>query len=124
MVETGPRTYLGGIASSMMTQQVETSFDKGIKKFTYLMLGFMLVMVPAVFFINALSKSPSTVEDGDVLALAALAAKISAKSDPVSAFVFGELGQRPSRPGFHQHNRLGPYSVHQPQRHRLRAVHL
>jgi Mg2+-importing ATPase len=58
VVETGPRTYFGGIASSMTTQQIETSFDKGIKKFTYLMLTFMLVMVPAVFLINALSKTP------------------------------------------------------------------
>jgi Mg2+-importing ATPase len=38
VVETGPRTYLGGIASSMTTQLVETNFDKGIKRFTYLML--------------------------------------------------------------------------------------
>jgi magnesium-transporting ATPase (P-type) len=91
VVETGPRTYLGGIASSMTTQTVETNFDKGIKRFTYLMLTFMLVMVPAVFFINALSKSPSLVADDDIIKLPALAGKLAAKSDPVSAYVNEQL---------------------------------
>jgi len=91
VVETGPRTYLGGIASSMTTQMVETNFDKGIKRFTYLMLTFMLVMVPAVFFINALSKSPSVVADDDIIKLPSLAGKLAAKSDPVSAYVSEQL---------------------------------
>ncbi len=91
VVETGPRTYLGGIASSMTTQLVETNFDKGIKRFTYLMLTFMLVMVPAVFFINALSKSPSVVADDDIINLPSLAGKLTAKSDPVSAYLSDQL---------------------------------
>ena len=91
VVETGPRTYLGGIASSMATQQIETNFDKGIKKFTYLMLTFMVVMVPAVFFINALSKSPSEVAEGDIIELPSLAGKLAAKADPVSAFLNEQL---------------------------------
>src|SRR4029453_14895312 len=33
-----------------------TSFDKGISGFTWLMLQFMAVMVPLVFFINGFSK--------------------------------------------------------------------
>ncbi|MGP8238883.1 MAG: cation-transporting P-type ATPase, partial [Limisphaerales bacterium] len=32
VVETGPRTYLGSMASTMATQGVETNFDKGIKR--------------------------------------------------------------------------------------------
>jgi magnesium-transporting ATPase (P-type) len=91
VVETGPRTYLGGIASSMATQMVETNFDKGIKRFTYLMLTFMLVMVPAVFFINALSKSPSEIADDDIVNLPSLAGKLQTKADPVSAYVSGRL---------------------------------
>jgi len=91
VVETGPRTYLGGIASSLMTQQIETSFEKGIKKFTYLMLTFMLVMVPAVFVINALSKSPSEIAHDDLVKLPSLAGQLAAKADPVSAFVSGQL---------------------------------
>ncbi len=54
VVETGAQTYLGTIAKSMSTQMVETSFDKGIRKFTWLMLRFMAVMVPLVFLINGL----------------------------------------------------------------------
>jgi len=82
VVETGPRTYLGGIASSMTTQAIETNFDKGIKKFTYLMLTFMLLMVPAVFFINSLSKSPSQVADDDLVKFPSLAAKLAARPTP------------------------------------------
>jgi P-type Mg2+ transporter len=56
LVETGMRTYLGGMAKSMTTQQVETSFDVGVRKFTWLMMRFMIVMVPMVFFINGITK--------------------------------------------------------------------
>ena len=35
---------------------METSFDRGMKKFTWLMIRFMLVMVPLVFLINGLTK--------------------------------------------------------------------
>ncbi|HWB58175.1 MAG TPA: magnesium-translocating P-type ATPase [Chthoniobacteraceae bacterium] len=52
VVATGSQTYFGSMASSITGQQVETSFDKGIKRFTYLMLQFMVVMVPMVFLIN------------------------------------------------------------------------
>jgi Mg2+-importing ATPase len=53
---TGSQTYFGKMASSLTGQQVETAFDKGVKKFVWLMLWFMFVMVPMVFFINGLIK--------------------------------------------------------------------
>ncbi len=56
VVETGLKTYLGGMASSIIGQEVATSFDKGVGKFTWLMIYFMLVMVPLVFLINGLTK--------------------------------------------------------------------
>jgi Mg2+-importing ATPase len=56
IVETGLQTYLGAIAKSITTQAIETSFDKGIRRFTWLMLRFMAVMVPFVFFINGFDK--------------------------------------------------------------------
>ncbi len=56
IVVTGPQTYFGKLAGSLSGQQVETAFDKGIKKFTWLMLRFMAVMVPLVFLINGLTK--------------------------------------------------------------------
>jgi P-type Mg2+ transporter len=56
IVATGAHTYFGKVARSIAGRQIETAFDKGVKKFTWLMLRFMLVMVPLVFFINGLSK--------------------------------------------------------------------
>jgi Mg2+-importing ATPase len=56
IVVTGAQTYFGKLAGSLAGQQVETAFDKGIKKFTWLMLRFMAVMVPLVFVINGLTK--------------------------------------------------------------------
>jgi P-type Mg2+ transporter len=56
VVATGLKTYLGTMASAIVGQQVETSFDKGIRDFTWLMLRFMMVMVPLVFLINGLTK--------------------------------------------------------------------
>ncbi len=56
IVATGAQTYFGKMASSLAGQQVETAFDKGVKKFTWLMICFMAVMVPMVFFINGFTK--------------------------------------------------------------------
>jgi Mg2+-importing ATPase len=56
VVETGLKTYLGGMASSIIGQEVQTSFDKGVSKFTWLMIYFMMVMVPLVFLVNGLTK--------------------------------------------------------------------
>src|SRR5271170_4682907 len=56
VVATGAHTYFGSMASSITGQQVETSFDKGVHKFTWLMIKFMMVMVPLVFLINGLTK--------------------------------------------------------------------
>jgi P-type Mg2+ transporter len=56
VVATGKDTYLGGMAQSLSEQLTQTAFDKGIARFTWLMLRFILVMVPLVFFINGLTK--------------------------------------------------------------------
>ena len=56
VVETGFRTYLGNMAKAITAQQPPTSFDRGVSKFTWLMIYFMMVMVPAVFLINGLTK--------------------------------------------------------------------
>jgi Mg2+-importing ATPase len=57
---TGARTYFGGIAAKLSQKREETDFDKGIKKFTGLMLRFMLVMVPFVFLVNGSIKGDWT----------------------------------------------------------------
>jgi Mg2+-importing ATPase len=56
VVLTGPRTAFGLVASAIAKQRVLTSFDKGINRFTWLMLGFIVVMAPLVFVINGLTK--------------------------------------------------------------------
>ena len=53
---TGGRTYFGKMARTLSSRQVETAFDRGVKKFTWLMIRFILVMVPLVFLINGLTK--------------------------------------------------------------------
>ncbi|HNY28697.1 MAG TPA: magnesium-translocating P-type ATPase, partial [Candidatus Sumerlaeota bacterium] len=56
VVNTGVRTYFGSIAERLSETRVETSFDKGVRSFTWLMIRFMIVLVMAVFFIVGLTK--------------------------------------------------------------------
>ncbi|MCC6581476.1 MAG: magnesium-translocating P-type ATPase [Phycisphaeraceae bacterium] len=56
VVATGFDTYLGGMAHSLAAPLPPTSFDRGVSKFTWLMIRLMLVMVPLVFLINGLTK--------------------------------------------------------------------
>src|SRR6202035_4385718 len=44
------------MAGSMVRAAFETSFDKGMKGFTWLMIYFIMVMVPLVFLTNGLTK--------------------------------------------------------------------
>ena len=53
---TGPRTAFGAIASAVSAKRVLTSFDQGITRFTWLMIGFIGVMAPLVFLVNGLTK--------------------------------------------------------------------
>lgn len=55
-IATGSQTYLGGMAQSLSEQSEESAFDKGIAQFTWLILRFVMVMVPLVFVINGLTK--------------------------------------------------------------------
>jgi Mg2+-importing ATPase len=56
VVETGRRTCFGAMADRLAGERIETSFDKGLTRFTLLMIGFMAVMAPAVFVINGVTK--------------------------------------------------------------------
>ncbi len=56
VVLTGARTYFGAISQRLAGQQVQTSFDRGIAAFTWLMIRFMVVMVGVVFAIVGLTK--------------------------------------------------------------------
>lgn len=54
--ETGNRTFLGTIARNLTGHRATTAFDKGISKVSLLLIRFMLVMIPFVFFINGFTK--------------------------------------------------------------------
>lgn len=56
IIMTGKDTFFGSLSQSVTRQNVVTSFDKGINQVTYLMMGFMAVLVPLVFGINWLTK--------------------------------------------------------------------
>lgn len=56
VVNTGKDTYLGTIAQSISGQRATTAFDKGISKVSFLLIRFMLVMIPFVFLINGITK--------------------------------------------------------------------
>ncbi len=56
VVATGLQTYLGTMARALAGEQAQTSFDKGVSRFTWLMIRFIAVMVPLVFVINGLTK--------------------------------------------------------------------
>jgi Mg2+-importing ATPase len=53
---TGPHTYFGGMASTLIDRRTHTAFDRGVDQVSWLLIRFMLAMVPIVFFINGLSK--------------------------------------------------------------------
>lgn len=56
IVHTGAKTFFGQLADQIAGRRELTSFDKGVDRFTWLMIRFMLVMAPAVFVINGLTK--------------------------------------------------------------------
>ena len=56
VVNTGTGTIFASISERLTERREETSFDKGVRCFTWLMIRFMVVMVCAVFFIVGMTK--------------------------------------------------------------------
>jgi len=56
VVKTGIYTQFGEISRKLATITVASSFDKGIHKFTWLMIRFMMVLVLIIFAINVFNK--------------------------------------------------------------------
>ncbi len=56
VLRTGRATFFGEIADQIISTEPVTNFDKGLNQFVWLMLRFMLVLVPLVFVINGLTK--------------------------------------------------------------------
>ncbi|WP_371618487.1 magnesium-translocating P-type ATPase [Streptomyces sp. NBC_00454] len=56
VVATGADTYFGSMAGSLVGERPETNFDTGVRRVSFLLIRFMLVMVPVVFMINGFTK--------------------------------------------------------------------
>jgi len=56
IMRTGSKTFFGQLAHEIAGRRVPTAFDRGVNRFTWLMIRFILVMVPAVLLINGLTK--------------------------------------------------------------------
>ena len=56
VVLTGPRAYFGGLADLISGERALTDFDRGVSRFAWLMIRFILVMAPLVFLINGFTK--------------------------------------------------------------------
>jgi Mg2+-importing ATPase len=56
VVATGLKTLLGSMSQAIAAPPPTTSFDRGVSQFTWLMIRFILVMVPLVLVINGLTK--------------------------------------------------------------------
>ncbi len=56
VIKTGISTQFGELSRKLTTIRIETSFDKGIHKFTWLMIRAMIFMVMFIFIINALRR--------------------------------------------------------------------
>ncbi len=56
VLATGASTYFGALAEKLAAKREPTSFDRGVRAFTWLMIRFMVVMVSLTFLIVGLTK--------------------------------------------------------------------
>jgi Mg2+-importing ATPase len=56
VLATGDDTLFGEMAKSVNVKPVQTCFDKGVNTVSWLLIRFMLVMVPIVLFVNGFTK--------------------------------------------------------------------
>lgn len=56
VVATGRHTYFGALAQQISERRPLTSFDKGVNSVGWLLIRFMIVMVPIVFVVNGVTK--------------------------------------------------------------------
>lgn len=56
VLATGDDTIFGDMAKNVSDKPVQTNFEKGVNSVSWLLIRFMLVMVPIVLFINGFTK--------------------------------------------------------------------
>ncbi|WP_081863947.1 magnesium-translocating P-type ATPase [Mycetocola saprophilus] len=60
VIGTGDNSYFGTMARTLVGARPETAFDVGIRRVSFTLIRFMLIMVPVVFIINGLTKDWTT----------------------------------------------------------------
>ena len=56
VISVGDHTLFGSMAQTLKEEAVETSFSKGVNAVSWVLIRFMLIMVPLVFFVNGITK--------------------------------------------------------------------
>ncbi len=56
VIAVGNDTLLGGMAKTLNQKPPKTSFEKGVNAVSWVLIRFMLIMVPIVFFVNGFTK--------------------------------------------------------------------
>lgn len=56
VIAVGDNTMFGSMAKSVAGEAVETNFTKGVNAVSWVLIRFMLIMVPIVFFVNGITK--------------------------------------------------------------------
>ncbi len=56
VISVGDGTLFGSMASAVAGEAAETSFSKGVNAVSWVLIRFMMVMVPLVFVVNGLTK--------------------------------------------------------------------
>ncbi len=88
VVATGGRTYFGSLAKSIVGSRAQTAFDRGVNSVSWLLIRFMLVMVPVVLLINGFTKG-----DWSEAALFALAVAVGLTPEMLPMIVSSNLAK-------------------------------
>ncbi|OCG30159.1 magnesium-translocating P-type ATPase [Gilliamella sp. Choc4-2] len=88
VIATGGDTHFGTLAKSIVGSRAETSFDRGVNSVSWLLIRFMMIMVPIVFVLNGFSKG----DWGDA-ALFALAVAVGLTPEMLPMIVSANLAK-------------------------------
>ncbi len=56
VVAVGNETIIGSVAKELNTKPTKSTFEKGVNSVSWVLIRFMLIMVPIVFFVNGFTK--------------------------------------------------------------------
>ncbi|MFE9254304.1 magnesium-translocating P-type ATPase [Streptomyces sp. NPDC006879] len=88
VLATGADTYFGSMAGALVSERPQTNFDHGVRRVSFLLIRFMLVMVPVVFAVNGLTKG-----DWDEALLFAIAVAVGLTPEMLPMVVSANLAR-------------------------------